>query len=658
MSEFNRQEHIEAMRRRLYERGRIEPKQPRHELEATAPEVTEVFEQPITYASPTRHDIADPRPAILNEPTLTVTASPVKKAGRKYRTLLLFVALGLFILVLLGTSLYMFFGTNQISNRNIGISVSGPLTTGAGEKLSLQAAVTNLNAVPIESATLIVNFPSGTRSVESPGEAMFETRIPVDRINAGEAINIPIEAIVFGEENEEQEIKLRLEYRLVDSNGTFYKDSDPFKYKISSSPVTLEIKHLKKVSSGQEIEIEIIARSNASNPLKNLLISAEYPDSFEYTSATPRPVYRENEWIIPELPAGQSASIKVKGYVEGLQSQSFQMQFSAGTAESDNQYIIGSVLANATADFELERPFLRLGLSINGEEGAAVVLPTGTHPNVTINVANSLSESLYDVRVEAELEGTVINREKVKVSNGFYDSAKNVITYDASGQSNFAELTPGANRTVTFALSEIVNTVTPSFRVKVNVYAQRVSDANATEELVGSVVSEVKFSGSATLMREAGHKPAPFGDTGPVPPVAEQKTTYTITLKATAGGNDITNATVRTSLPPYVNWENKTTGLGTFNFNPTNKELVWNIGTVSARASAEASFQVSFTPSQNQIGMTPALIEVQRLRATDKFTGTEIRADADPISTELSTEAGFPENSGEVRREVVESEDN
>ncbi len=73
-------------------------------------------------------------------------------------------------------------------------------------------------------------------------------------------------------------------------------------------------------------------------------------------------------------------------------------------------------------------------------------------------------------------------------------------------------------------------------------------------------------------------------------------------------------------------------------------------GNITAGERKEVSFQVSITPSTSQVGRTPTLLQSQTLRATDRFTGTRLQAQADPVYTELSPEAGFEEDNGIVTR--------
>jgi Domain of unknown function DUF11 len=644
------QAQIDEMRRRLYERGATQQPLERHNLSPIAQNTQTSW--PGQNVLPDTQPITDHRAEELNEPILTLhDAQPKKKRWSfSYRSIILLGTLGLFLMTVLFSSLYLMFGNSQISNDNISIAINAPLTIGGGEVMNIQIAVTNQNKVPIESAVLIINYPAGTKSSDTPARDLYEERITLNRINAGEAINVPLKAVMYGEENQERQIKATIEYRLVDSNGTFYKESNPLTFKISSSPVVIRVESTKKVSAGQEVEITLTVQSNATTPIKDLLVTANYPANFEYSNANPTPDFRENTWIIKELLPEKSATIVVKGAILGKQAEEFQMQFSAGTPQQDNEFMIGSVLANATADFVIEQPFINVGIGVNSYTTEVVTLPTGRDTVVEVTVQNTLDQTLYDMAVEVAVKGNILVRENVKVTKGFYDSVKDVIRFDPSGDSSLASVAPGATKTFVFKLEPGDQTSTPSYSLTANAYARRVNESSATEQLVGTGKTEVKFTSSVAVGRTIARNVPGFTDVGPIPPAPDTKTSYTVTLTASAGGNDVTGGVLTTSLPQYVSWENLSLGDGTLAFNPISKEITWTVGDIKAGAKKTTTFQISLLPSQNQIGTTPAVIGTQRFRATDRFTNEVIRAEAPPASSELGLESGFEEQNGIVTR--------
>jgi hypothetical protein len=169
-----------------------------------------------------------------------------------------------------------------------------------------------------------------------------------------------------------------------------------------------------------------------------------------------------------------------------------------------------------------------------------------------------------------------------------------------------------------------------------------VNEANVSEELIGQAETVVRYASVPTVGRQIERL------TGPVPPVANQETLYTITLEAAGGANDLSGATLVTSLPQYVRWLDAYEGTGQVSYNPVSRELRWNIGEIKARARTTLAFQVGITPSVLQVGSTPVMMNRQELTATDRFTGTPLRVDAAPITTELSPESGFDQYNGVV----------
>jgi len=656
MKDIQEQKQIDSLRRRLYERGKDVPASDRHDLSQTKKTVTNDWSAPV--ARPPTPAATEPaaRQKSMQDPDVevaTVTAEDITspKKSLSYRTIIILASMIAFVTVVVATSIYLFLGGNQFSSAQITVNVSGPLTISGGEVLALEAVVENNNNAPLESAVLIVQYPAGTRSTDAGQRNLFEERIPLNAIAAGDSVTVPVEAVVFGEENQEGSVQVTLEYRMTGSNGTFSKKIDPFVYKISSSPLIINVSAIEKVSAGQSVEVELQLRSNATTPLRDILVSAVYPNNFDFTSAEPSPSHRTSEWVVSEIAPSETKTITITGIVVGQQDEEFQLQFRAGASQQDNQFALGPVLANATANFEIEQPFIDVGVVFNGLEQEVVTLRTGQIINGLVQIRNTLSDTLYDVVVEASISGNVLQRQEVSVNDGFFDSNDDVIRWDTSSNENLQQLSPGQTMNFTFTIKPNEQVQTPAFAVVANTFARRVSEPRATEQLIGTAEGEVKFTSVVAVARQADYV------RGPIPPVADEETVYSITLAVDAGGNDITGAVVSTALPQYVNWKDVISGAGSLAFNPVSQELVWTVGDVSAGEQKIVTFEIGLEPSQNQVRTTPALLGTQRLRATDRFTNTVVRAENIPVSSELSRESGYSENNGRVVTEVVETDD-
>jgi hypothetical protein len=410
------------------------------------------------------------------------------------------------------------------------------------------------------------------------------------------------------------------------------------------------VSSIEKVASGQLVEVTVTAASNSTTPLNDILITAEYPNGFNYQSSSQEPVYGENVWHIAELVPEEKEAITIKGIVTGLTEESLQIKFAAGPADPENQYSISAPLADSNAEFTVERPFIDVAVEIANQTNGAAIISQDELAEVQIDIVNTLDETVYDMVVEVIPSGNALDENFVKDSSGFYDSNTNSVRWEVSNNPSFAEVNPGDSRALDFTIIQGQTKTTSAFNLVINVYARRVAESSATEQLIGTVTREGKYSSSVELGSQAGRNVGRFGDAGPIPPQVGEATTYTVTIVAEAGANDMNNAVVNTSLPVYVNWLDEYDTQGSVVYNTVSKELEWTVGDITSGQRKELSFQVSITPSTSQVRAIPVLINRQTLRANDRFTGELLQDIAAPVTTELSTEAGFEEENGRVVR--------
>jgi hypothetical protein len=624
---------LDEMRRKLYARSGAQESIERHRLTDT----------PVDVARNWEIDTPAPEPEIPEEEVV----EEVKKPKRRYRLYILAVSMLIFFFGAGLSTIYLYLGGNEISSDNISLSVDGPLNVGGGEVLNFSVDISNQNTVPMKSATLIVKYPQGTRSVGDVPRTIFEQRIPVAEITPGAIENIPLQVVVFGEEQDEQQITATIEYRVSGSNSVFFKEAEPYEFSISSSPIVLRVKSVEKVSSGQMVDIELTVVSNASAPQRDLLISASYPNSFRFESSQPSPVFGNTVWSIDELLPEEEVSITLRGVVTGFSDESLRINFDLGPAQSNDPFIVGSLLAEADADFIVESPFIEVTTKVDGDEASNVVLEEGENSRIELEITNTLNSTVYDMLVEVVPGGNILNERSIQGTNGFYDSNSGTIKWEVANNNSFELVGPGESRLLNFTVSPSGVQPTASYDLVINVYARRVAEPNAADQLIGTALIEAKYDSTIFVGSQAG-RGGVFTPLGVIPPQVGETTSYTVTLVAEAGVNDLTDAVVETRLPIYVDWRDSIQGEGELTFNTVSQQLEWDAGSIPSGTRKEVTFQLSITPSSSQIGSTPVLLQSQTLRATDRFTDTRLQAQADPVYTELSTEAGFSEDNGRV----------
>ena len=643
MSGIKDQKQIEFLRKRLYERH-AKPKQVEyHELSPDEHKTSEVWHDP-----PVDSNIKDVPIGEKAMKEVTDTYSETKKGFRRYRKRLLVIGAWCFVGALVIASIMLLFGSGGVSARNIDLTVTGPFTLLGGESLPLSISITNDNPMSIQSATLIIQYPTGTRSSGEDSRTLTRERLNLETMASGEQREIPIEVLVLGEENEEKTILVSLEYRVQGSNAIFVKEADPFEFRISTPPVSVSVDASSKVAPGQETTISLTVSSNASNPISEVLVRAEYPRGFEFISSDPPPSFGQNRWLLEDIPPEGKSTIEVTGRVAGLVGERNITNFTVGLPSERDKQNMTSIFAKTEADFLIERPFLDVGINFSSASNG--VLPPGSQTTVRVTITNTLSYTVYDVRAEGTFGGNAFDSNRVSSSDGFYDSNTETVRWETSNLSSLRSLAPGETRTLSLGITpNSEGVINPQVDVNINVYGNRVAERGASEILVGASTGSVKIHTSPRLMAEVSHGTGMFDDDGPIPPRVGTPTTYTVSMRVSNDRNAIEGARVTTSLPIYVEWMDKVSHPDSLSYNQTDRTVIWDVGSVGIDSAETVSFQVSFTPSSSQIGQTPIILREQNFRATDSFTGTSIQRSNGSLNTNLSTEAGHPSGNGVVR---------
>lgn len=626
MSDKRSHEQMDNLRERLYARGE----------EPRARKRTELKSEPA--AAPKRgwDDIVPPRPPQSETPA-GAEAAPATPLLRNYRSKLILIGLGFFAVSVALSSVYILLGRNTVSGSNISIGITGPFTVGGGEVLPLQVGITNHNQIAIETATLVVQYPPGTRSSEGEGGELFSERIPLsERIGAGETRNISLRPRIFGEENQEQDIKVSIEYRMTGSSATFFKEAEPLRYKIGSAPIVIRVDTDRTISSGQEANVKLTLTSNSPSPIYDLVVRADYPGAFSFTRSDPAPASGRNIWHISEIQPEGSATIDLYGTFAGTASEKYVLRFAAGVASERNPGELASILAAADTEFTLEVPFLSAGITVDGKSEESVTVAPGAQTSISIDVKNTSATPVYDAVVEIRLSGNALVDSQVSVNNGYYDSNTRTVRFDSSSSPRLGRLDPGAAERFSFSLRpEAGNVQSPQVGLELKATGRRVSETSAREEISGTVKRTIRVEGR--LLAE-GRVADVVG--GQVPPTVGRTTEYRIELRVQNSGNPATGAIVTATLPAYVEWVGNGSGGGAWNYNATTRTIEWRAGGVSAGGAISGTFGVSFLPSSSLIGRTPALVENIQLRADDSFTGTVLRASGAPVSAEISGQRG------------------
>jgi hypothetical protein len=629
----NNDSRLEKLNEDLYRKDFQQQKTTRHNLDQKDYDLENDWEEP--------KQEEDGRPIDLS--------SLDEKANRKlgfFGWLMIFAAI--FFIGSVSYAAFVFWGGSQtISASEVDINISGPVSVGAGEILSLDLIIENRNPVPLKAVDLIVEYPEGTRSAENLIDNLSRTRDRIDDIESGTLLRTNLDSALFGDEGDNKEISITVEYQVPGSNAIFEKKK-VFSVILNAAPARISVSGLKEISSGQEVELVATVTSNSTTEIKDLMVTASYPFGFDFIESEMEPTFSNNIWVIESLLPNERKEITIKGVITGQNEEERVFRFNTGLVSEDNEREIGVIFNNFLHDVVVKRPFVGLEIFLAGSSDSVVAVNSGTEINSELVFTNNTNDLIRDLTIRLQIEGIAFDESRVEANNGFYRSSDNTILFNSETYPNLEQISARSeiSSTFKFRVKNLINSgldiTNPELKITAFLEGERISENNVEEEINESIVKNVKlisdvFLGTFTL-RDLG----PFENTGPIPPKAEEETTYTLTWSVSNNSNNLENGRITAFLPNYVNWKNKVSPSNeVYTYDENSKMITWNLGDIQTglgrtKDPRELSFQVGLFPSLSQVGTSPILLRDIVFSADDTFTNTEINIQGNSPTTKIN----------------------
>lgn len=576
----------------------------------------------------------------------------VKSKGNPFKKILAVVSV-LFVCAL-GFAGYTFYtGSNFVSNNNIDIKLLGPVTTPAGEELSLDVDITNRNTTDLILADLVITYPEGTRNAEDRVTSMPQDRISLGTIGKGQTVRETIKSVLFGEENSKKNIKVSLEYRIDGSTNIFVKDKQ-YPIFIGSSPISVNVDSANEIVPEQENEFRITIRSNSSSIIKGLVFKAEYPFGFDFISAVPATTGDNATWVLGDIKPGEERDIVLRGRILGGELQQRVFRFYTGTEDATDKLAIGTVFVNNSTTITLKKPFLSADISLDGKNDPIYIAHSGDGIQGEITWQNNLDVPINDAVIQARITGEMLDKSSIQGDQGFYRSVDNTIVWDNSTIKDLAEIKSGAMGRLQFSFAALkpstennANFRNQTMKVELSIRAKRLNEDKVPEELSSNVSRTVKIASDLNLTTRLVRNVGPFVNTGPLPTMPEQPSTYTVLVSLKNSYNSVKDVVYTATLPQYVEWLGQTyPNNSPVTYNADKRQISWRVGDMQSgigysQSSKDFAFQVSFLPSIGQVGSTPVIVTDQRIAGKDNFTGQITEIKSSPLDIKIETDPKF-----------------
>jgi hypothetical protein len=283
--------------------------------------------------------------------------------------------------------------------------------------------------------------------------------------------------------------------------------------------------------------------------------------------------------------------------------------------------------------------------------------------NQAVNLGDTLAYSLLyknnsdleimDLSISMELDSKLLDLESLtdELKGKIKD---NVITWNKEQISGLASFKPGEEGEIAFKIKlkdklALAGSEDKNFQIMSKFKGKSVS----LESLGGGALEvesntiALSVNSQADLQAEARYyseENEALG-VGPLPPQAGKTTAYRIFWYLTNTSNELNTVKVVTTLPEDIYWtgQNKAVSAGDLTFDPVTRQVTWSInkvpvGTGQILPQLSASFEVSITPKESDVGNVKILTDKTSLTAADSFTLASLTASADSLTTDLKND--------------------
>ena len=531
-------------------------------------------------------------------------------------------------LLIVGAGLFFIFSYTSVS-RDVTLEVSVPKSVSRGTPFSVEVSMANNSGGVINKAVITLNLPEGIAVPGFPAGRNLATESAGD-IASGNLVKKTFSLLATGEDTSVGKISASVSYSI--GTGTRFEVRSAGEVKIKGSAVSMEIKNPGQILSGSGFQLEVNYKNESDFSFSELILQAEYPNSFKFDSASVPPASLNNYWKLGVLAPGAKGKLVISGRLDLTYGATAVIPVKISAELGGNEYPI----AEGTVNLSPSASPIFLEVSVNGREDYTAKV--GETLNYSIRYRNDSGIVLADVKLNASLTGEMLDPAAAK---SFY--------WNFSNLPALKMLDPGANGEVNFQAKirssfNLTRLNDRNFSVRMNaiVTSPSVPYYLSAGQTSVSVASDKKSSGLVLRTAQTFHnnKESGITDAGNLPPKVGESTQYSVHWVIKNFSNDLNNVEVRAALAAGVKWSGAVkANLGESPvFDEKENEVVWRIDRVAATKGvlsepAEAVFQIEGTPNDDMLGASQLLLRAARLKALDNFTGLDLQSVAGSVTS-------------------------
>lgn len=536
----------------------------------------------------------------------------------------------------------MFFGGFGGSSDNLKLEILGDKNVTAGADIEYEIKYKNNGDMPLASSEIGLYLPK--TFVLSSSTPLLDDRdvLKIGTLEAGDGGSIIINGKFFSAEGEKNVLQAVLIYKPSNFNSTFQKVAK-LEVETSGSVFDGSLEGPDKISVGSDVEYELTYINISSGDLENLAIEAVLPADFIISTSTPA-IDKDNHWALGTLKPQEEGSVKIAGSFGSGAKGNEVLSLKLGIINEDETFLS---LIEKTITTEVIGGDFSTTLTVNGVNTNTTVR-WGKTLNFCIAYKNEGKEILYDVELAMDL--SALPKEKGKsildwislIDMNKGNISGETITWTKNEISGLKQIKADGQGTIDFSIDLISKPASPSYKdYKVDSVLKtkigKIGNLAVAKTMQANKIT-IYIDSDAELESQARY----YDDSnvavgsGPVPPILGQKTAYKIYWKITNSMHELENIIVSADLGNNVVFGAGSADAGTIALDPSLKKVQWTLNRLPISVgSISGIFDVSLTPTAQDMGNVLDILENIVLTAKDKSTGGTIIVAASNETTDL-----------------------
>lgn len=540
--------------------------------------------------------------------------------------------------ILGGVFVFRFFyqlNQDRFSDKRVNLEIKGDEQVRAGEELTYTLTYRNDNLTALKNAKITVELPSAL--IDSSLDILGQKRTEIREYDLPELAprtkgEIVIKGRLIGELNSIHNIKASLSYVPAILTSSFETKTE-FATTIADTPVVVDIQSPLESVSGDVVQYIVTVNNKSNEDLKNLELRLEYPDTFAFTSSNiSAEGNQKNIFTIPNLKAKGAYSVTISGNLGGNQQEIKILKAKIGESRQG----VFTLYANSQNSTKLGSPYVSIIQEVTPSSG---IISAGESLEYTIKIRNNTQVRIGEGALRVQLDSNLLDLSRLLARGADFDAGTNTIIWRANALPQLRVFAPNEEGVVKFSVPVKRTIPINSFqdinyviRTNATFESSEVPTVLGVNKIIQGSASEVKLSTRLIPKVSMFYKSTDSSiiNSGPIPLKLAQTTTFTVNWELQNLSNDVSGVVLRATLPSNVNWTGQsTTTNGKITYNERTKEITWDVGKVPAntgllRPLYRGVFQISITPTENQLGDEPSLLSEVIYTGKDDFTGLDL----------------------------------